>query len=369
MHLTRKHNESTHTLDEQLELFKWITEDIKDREVDAILVAGDVFDGPTTPTERNAAIEVFRQFATHCQVAICRGNHDQIGDLNYLGQIHSKYAILVYDQPRICHFGFGPKMAVLPWPTRASIANTVAAQSLDAIDAAATSALQAVLTWFRSEEPDILLSHCEIGSALMSSGQPVTGRADFELSTHDLFDIGASYCALGHIHDQQSWSSLDRHIRYAGSVRQTFFGGHVCPGYTIIDTGHNHMVDYIGHVEVPVRRLVTVGLDTVTLQPQSENPGTPQAYKIKYETTQDSREADYKKAQQKRDLLLSGGAHSVVIEPKIKLTERVRSTTIAEVSTIKDQVEATWQATSRPKRGDQILEKLREIEEGEINES
>ena len=71
---------------EEFEAFlAWLTETIREREIDALLVAGDVFD---TSTPSNRAQELYYRFlcrvvASHCRhVVVIAGNHDSPSFLN-----------------------------------------------------------------------------------------------------------------------------------------------------------------------------------------------------------------------------------------------------------------------------------------------
>ncbi len=364
LHITEESNGHTDTLDEQVDRLLWIGDDMAQRGVQLILVAGDVFDSVSTPRERNAAIRVMRQWASAASIIIARGNHDRAGDLEYLGSIDVCTAIVACEQPRVLSITEDHRVyriAVLPWPNKSGIASRVADLSLDTIDDTANAAMAAVLSWFKMQSPDILLAHCEIGASVLGAGQTLTGRADYPLSVDDVFDVGAKYAALGHIHDRQAWERdnghAPRYVRYAGAPRQTKFSEAAEPGYTVVD------IDDIGcvtfqHIPVPGRQLVTIGLN------DHMGDCKDQAVKIKYTVRSDEREQVYAQAQVQRDQILTASAHSVCIEPKIQVTDRVRCDTITEVTTLPEQVEELWKLGERPARGDEIREKLGTIMEG-----
>jgi DNA repair exonuclease SbcCD nuclease subunit len=357
-------NLAAHTLDEQLAIMHWIAGDINDREVDVVLVAGDVFNGITTPDERNVTIEIFRALSAVAPVHLVRGNHDRLGDLHYLSCLKTyPNGIQVHDRPNFSFWHLDDvrsfSMATLPWPTKSGIVGAVEDLTLDKINIIGNTAMQRILGWFRMKKPDIILAHCELGAARMISEQPLAGRCEYELMVYDLLGINAEYSALGHIHDRQEWCSDHQIVRYSGAVRHTAFGGRTDPGYTIVDINNDATITT--HVPVPSRQLRTIVLESSCTYDKPIIKGD--AYRLQYKTSSDEREHKRSLVEAIESRLLTDGAQSVVLDPKVRITEVIRSKSIVTATTSADQVEEAWELTGRPERGREIQEKLTSIEE------
>lgn len=371
IHLTDRKGDSQATLDEQVELCRWIGEHAEEAGVDVLLVAGDIFDHSSTPDMRAAAITILRQWASDRPVAAVRGNcsHDRPGDISFLAEIRSEYEIRVYD-----HFAFvvqhGLLLASIPWPTKAGLAQ---AGSQQGVDSAAQRAMRSLLSGIKArwdEEPlwpRIILAHAELGSATMDTGQQVLAHADFPLHAQDLIDTGADYIALGHIHKHQV---IDDRICYAGSIRQTAYGQDDTKGYCLVDVERG-LPPAIQHIQAPSRRLVTYegafsGDDAdgdLLVFEIGNNLHVGDAVRLKYTATQAQRERARYWAEDYRETLLAGGAHSAKIDATIVPSTRVRSEAIQMAKTLPEKLAAYWDSDEcRPDRTEQILRKLRDLE-------
>ena len=70
--------------EEHLEFFRWLLEQISSNDIDAVIVAGDIFDTGTPPSY---ARELYNQFVVdisllRCTFVVLGGNHDSVSTLN-----------------------------------------------------------------------------------------------------------------------------------------------------------------------------------------------------------------------------------------------------------------------------------------------
>lgn len=364
LHIDDRPGDSRETLAEQVERLVWIGDDAAARGAEVMLCAGDVFERTSTPAERNAAIEVFGAWASRMPVVVVYGNHDRPGDLDYLAAIRTKEPIAVRSRPDTVMVG-NLTVACLPWPRKAWLAGKVAGDK--DLSTVATEAMRTVLHGLtaavavHSGCPSVLLAHVEIGSAKLDSGQPLTGHADIELTAEDLLNVGADYCALGHIHQQQV---LTPGVCYAGSPRQTTFGQDPDKGYVLVDfeTARHEIV------RTPGRELVTIeavwddelhGLVTPVIREDSIGASV----RLTYHVDAANREQAAAQADESRAALLEAGVHSVKLDPRVKSVHRVRSDAIRDARTNADRLRALWAARGDgPAREMNILAKLNELE-------
>jgi exonuclease SbcD len=373
-HITERPGEGQLTLDEQVESLQWIGRDAEEQGAELICHGGDVFDHLSTPTERNAAIAVFADWASRMPVVVVYGNHDRPGDLDYLEALRTQHSITVFSTPGR-YIASGATIACLPWPRKANLAGRLAAGQN--VSAAAAEAMRAILQGFAvdfatSKDARILLAHAELGGAQLDNGQPVAGRADIELAEADLAATGADAVLLGHIHKRQT---IGDRIHYAGSPRPTAFGQEGPHGYTLIDVDRGR-APVRQFRQAPYRPMVTIegewipyttnGADLIDVNifdwsGADCEPGA--AVRLQYTVSEDQRVAAGNEAERAKASLLANGAHSVKIDAKVTPVHRVRSEEIREARTTADRIEAWWSSREqRPERAEVILDKLGEIE-------
>jgi len=358
------------SLPEQVKRLVWIGEHAKGCHAEVLLHAGDVFERLSTPAERNAAIEVFQAWAEHMPVVAIEGNHDRPNDLAYLTHLASQHPIVVTARPDVISVA-GIRVACLPWPRKSWLASKV--EPGQDINAVAADAMRAILAGFAAQAPDILLAHVEVGAALLDTGQPMSGRADIELSVDELSAV-APYVALGHIHKRQEFSGCNGTVCYAGSPRQTTFGEGADKGYTLVATD-GHGQPRLEHINAPGRTLHSLeatwdgedlSVPDGTLPDFRRGAMASESLRLTYHVDASDREQADAVAKSMRDHLLAAGAHSVKLDPRIRNVQRARCEEIRSAASNADRIRAWW--TSRgetPSREGAILDKLNELE-GEI---
>lgn len=375
-HITERRGESGVSLEEQVDILRWIGKDAADQGAELILHAGDVFDGATTPAERNAAIEIFTNWGDVAPVICVFGNHDRHGELDLLSRIRTHNEIVVCDRPDVVVGN--AIVSCLPWPRKSWLAGRLEPdKDFGAVAAEAMRALlRSIAVGFQEvEAPRVLLAHVELGAALVDSGQPLTGRADVELSVGDLLEAEADVVCLGHIHKFQRHA--DR-IVYAGSPRQTNFGESLPKGHCIIDVERGKP-PVIEHRQAPGRELVTVRAhmrDNLLCEAESGSPLTDGAgiftadlepiVRLVYEVEESQRHDAAAQADSWRKMWIGSGVHSVKLDARTITTTRVRSEAIREARTNEDRLRAYWEARQEtPDRAEAILAKLATLE-GEV---
>jgi DNA repair exonuclease SbcCD nuclease subunit len=327
-----------------------------------MLVAGDIFDSGSTPSERNAAIDVFRYWAQDFPVVAIYGNHEIPGDLDFLAHLRTKNEVTIRSRPSaegMVRYG-GAVIAALPWPRKSALVAKMAATSALDVNRAAGEAMRAILLGYaaafaKEGGPRIILGHLELGAATADSGQPMVGRCDIDVVQTDLKGTGADAILLGHIHRAQT---IGDRIRYAGSPRQTSFGEEGLKGYSLV-TVERGKPPVIEHRHIPSRQLITIGLD-------DKAPDVTRAsVRLVYETSEDARQQTAERAEKLKDEWIAAGAHSFKIDARTIATSRVRSLEVQAAKTMAEKVDAYWTAKGvefTRERALAILGKLSEIE-------
>ncbi len=231
-------------LDEHKAFLRWLVEQVKEQEVSAVLVAGDVFDTGTPPSY---ARELYNGFIvelqqTGAQLVILGGNHDSVAMLNesrsLLGCLNvqvipgmlddAEHQVLVLadrdGQP-------GAVLCAVPFirarEVMASEAGQSAADKQQALQQAIADHYRQLFE--RAEQLRDRLAPSVAGRSLpiVATGHLTTVGASSSDSVREIY-IGtleafpasafppADYIALGHIHRPQKVGGHD-HIRYCGS--------------------------------------------------------------------------------------------------------------------------------------------------------
>lgn len=202
----------------------------REREVDAVLVAGDVFDKPV-PSE--SAVAVLDDFLTALQqqgtaVFLIAGNHDSADRLQFMSRVLHKAGVYIagtFTGTVPCvrmQDGYGPvDVYLLPYLRPLEVRPIFPNRELNTHEDAVRAALSTV-----SHEEDVrrvLVAHQFVsanGEALLRSDSEAASVGGLDCVDASVFS-GFSYVALGHLHGAQRVGSET--VRYAGSPLQYSF--------------------------------------------------------------------------------------------------------------------------------------------------
>ena len=223
--------------------FDWLHQQLIEKEIDALIIAGDVFDthNPSAESTRlyyNFLMRVHLSLP-HLKTVVIGGNHDSSQRLDAarevlkalntyviggLPKIHSSTWNDLYVHVKSMRSGEEVWIAAVPF-LKASDLPLKPSED----DHRMINGVREVYQWVVDKLEDkitddqalILTGHCEMSSGLLSldSERRPRGYGDHSLPT-DVFttseSIRPAYIALGHLHLAQEISSLD-HIRYSGA--------------------------------------------------------------------------------------------------------------------------------------------------------
>ena len=223
--------------------FLWLLEQIRLHEVDALIVAGDIFDSGAPPSY---AREMYNQFIvdihnTGCQLIILAGNHDSVATLNeskaLLACLNTRVVSCVADECDDFVFPLktrqgdtGAILCAIPFIRPRDVIVSQAGQSgqekqqvmqqaiadyYQKLYQQATKLQKASKTASKQAIPIIATGHLTtVGASTSDSVR------DIYIGTLDAFPASAfppaDYIALGHIHKPQKVAKSE-HIRYSGS--------------------------------------------------------------------------------------------------------------------------------------------------------
>jgi len=241
-------------LDDQLHVLKQLKSYAKEHQVDAILIAGDIFDRTMPPADAVAALDGFlNQLRAELPIPIIMisGNHDSAERLGF-GSMHMKESglhilsdLANITTPVVIESKEGPVHVYgIPFndPVQVREAFNCDVKTYDEAHTYLADKIQAARI---DGVPSILMSHCFIDGAQESDSEKhisIGGADRVSYQPLESFD----YVALGHLHAPQSKG--EEHIRYSGSLLKYSFSEYKQKkGITIVELDSNGLVSYKHH--------------------------------------------------------------------------------------------------------------------------
>lgn len=224
LHLGRQFNRISLEEDHSAVL-EQIVEAVKAHDVDALIIAGDVFDRAAPP---QSAVRQFNGFLqrvkaeTNAAVAMIAGNHDSGDriDLSAIAADRSRWlirgAISAEETPLLLNDEHGTiAISALPFAYEYAARECFESETI----ATPEDVLVAQVAVARAKVPEgarwIIVAHAFVtGGSVSDSERSLTRVGGIETVRASAFD-GAHYVALGHLHRPQSVGG--EHIRYSGS--------------------------------------------------------------------------------------------------------------------------------------------------------
>ena len=268
---------------EEFEAFlTWLAETIQQNEIDALLVAGDIFD---TSAPSNRAQELYYRFLCRVAASSCRhvvvvaGNHDSPSFLNAPKELLKALDVHVVgsatsspeDEVLVLRNEQDiPELIVCAVPYLrdrdirvAEVGESVEAKERKIIDGIRTHyAAVAALAKQKRDELEVDIPIVAMGHLFTAGGQTVDGDGVRELYvgslahvTAGIFPTSFDYLALGHLHVPQAVNGSET-IRYSGSPLPMGFGEakqqkSVCQ--VVFDQGEDHITTAsVQLIDVPV---------------------------------------------------------------------------------------------------------------------
>ena len=349
-------------------ILDYVGEHAADALLDAVIIAGDVFDTRSTPAERLYLASWLSALADVAPVEIIHGNHDSPDDVELFGRLDMP-RVRVWTRPIVVKQG-DALIAFLPWPDLGRLAAALpSSATIDERREAARGALLDILRGMHDDlaahrGPTLLVAHMPVTGAAMDSGQPVTGGAELALSADDLLTCGAGGVALGHVHlRQQMKSGDDRPVWYSGATFRGSFGEATGGKGGLLWEWAGSRWNVVPW-DVPARRMLLInrrwtepeegsddeqggGLEYDSGEDQDAAQDVRDAeVRLRVAFPADRREAALRIAGNNRDSYLSLGAVSVTLDPRPIIVQRTRCSKITAARTTAEKLAAWAQAVA-----------------------
>ncbi len=241
-HLGRQfHNVSL--LEDQRVVLDQIIDYLKQQPVDALIIAGDIYDRSVPPT---VAIELMNQFINlvcgelQIPIILIPGNHDGAQRLGF-GAEQLKQAGLHI----IANFEDMLKPVVIETEQAGEVAfygmpyndpETVRhyySEPASTHDDAHQLLCEKIRQQFKPQQHNILISHCFVDGAIESDSERPLSIGGSDRVSHEHF-VDFDYVALGHLHQPQKKG--EEFIRYSGSpMKYSFSEQHQKKGMTLVE--------------------------------------------------------------------------------------------------------------------------------------
>lgn len=227
-HIGRQfHNVSL--LDDQRHVLEQLLTYVVDEQVDAVLIAGDIYDRSVPPATAVALLdEILHRLCEelHVPVILIPGNHDSAERLAFAARqlkragLHILADLHTVAEPVVLSGAYGDVAFYgIPYhdPEQVRHAFDAPVRNHDEAHGFLVDKIHQVRD---ASVPSVLISHCFIdGAAESESERPLSiGGAD-RVGFEPLIDF--TYVALGHLHQPQHRGA--EHIRYAGSLMKYSF--------------------------------------------------------------------------------------------------------------------------------------------------
>ncbi|SOC88774.1 Exodeoxyribonuclease I subunit D [Curtobacterium sp. 314Chir4.1] len=222
-------------LEHQAAFLDWLVDLVRERAIDLVVIAGDVYDRAIPPVDAVRMLSLaLERLAESATVVLTPGNHDSAARLGFgAGVMGARVRILAEPAgiatPVLVDDDSGP-VAVYGIPylhpdlTRyalAAVPDEPLARSHQAVVGAAMDRIRADLAG-RAGARSVVVAHAFVGGTEPSDSEQDIRVGGVDRVAESVFD-GVDYVALGHLHGPQRVGAGDR-IRYAGSPLAFSFG-------------------------------------------------------------------------------------------------------------------------------------------------
>lgn len=217
LHIGKIIHEFSMLEDQKYALNKLITL-IKEEEVDALVIAGDLYDRSVPPSN---AVEVLSDFfttilrETKAKILVVAGNHDSGERLSFLQKILEKEGLYIEGS----YNGDVKKVTLkdvdfylLPYTDPAEVRKLHKNPDIKTHD----DAMRFIVESIKPKGKSVLIAHAFVGKeSLSSDSERPLNIGNAEIVDHSIFN-DFTYTALGHLHRAQKVG--EENIRYSGSL-------------------------------------------------------------------------------------------------------------------------------------------------------
>ncbi|TMX43717.1 exonuclease sbcCD subunit D [Vibrio rotiferianus] len=248
-HLGRQfHNVSL--LDDQQAVLDQLIQYIENNPVDAVVVAGDIYDRSVPPT---IAIELLNKVVKricgelNTPMILISGNHDGAERLGFGSEQMKNAGLHIISNfedmltPVVIETESAGQVAFYGMPYNdPEQVRFVYQEPVSTHDQAHKLLAEKITEQFQPEQRNVLVSHCFVDGAIESESERPISIGGSDRVSHEHF-LNFDYVALGHLHQPQKKG--EEYIRYSGSLMKYSFGEqNQKKGFTLVEIDQNGFV-------------------------------------------------------------------------------------------------------------------------------
>lgn len=270
LHIGKRLNEFSF-LEEQEYLLKQIVEKAQELKVDAVVMAGDIYDKAIPSVEAMQLLEslLISLVKAQIKVLIIAGNHDSVERLSFGNSFMEGCGVYISSRYRgstekvTLKDGKGVEadFYLLPFLKPSSVRDYLPEEEKSAIKCTEDAVTKAVeLMAIDEKRINILVAHQTVGGFEASSA----GSEDNTLSIGGSDNVnpellqGFDYVALGHLHNAKAVADIDK-IRYAGTPLTYSFSSHeAAKSMTLVEFSSKEAFTYTEIPLIPRLKVLTI---------------------------------------------------------------------------------------------------------------
>ncbi|MGL4379776.1 MAG: exonuclease SbcCD subunit D [Vibrio sp.] len=248
-HLGRQFHQVS-LLDDQRAVLGQLLAYLRANPVDAVVVAGDIYDRSVPPT---AAIDLLDEVVSvicgelNTPLLLIPGNHDGAKRLGFAAKQMKNSGLHIFAdfeqmmQPITLHSAQAGAVTFWGMPYHdPELVRHHYQNQLTTHDAAHQFLCEKILAQADATQRNVLISHCFVDGAMESESERPLSIGGSDRVDHRHF-LAFDYVALGHLHQPQTKGA--EHIRYSGSLMKYSFGEqHQSKGATLVELDQHGFV-------------------------------------------------------------------------------------------------------------------------------
>ncbi|WP_101960664.1 exonuclease SbcCD subunit D [Vibrio harveyi] len=237
-------------LDDQQAVLDQLIQYIENNPVDAVVVAGDIYDRSVPPT---IAIELLNKVVKricgelNTPMILISGNHDGAERLGFGSEQMKNAGLHIISNfedmltPVVIETESAGQVAFYGMPYNDPEQVRFAYQEpVSTHDQAHKLLAEKIAEQFQPEQRNVLVSHCFVDGAIESESERPLSIGGSDRVSHEHF-LNFDYVALGHLHQPQKKG--EEYIRYSGSLMKYSFGEqNQKKGFTLVEIDQNGFV-------------------------------------------------------------------------------------------------------------------------------
>ncbi|MDW5299661.1 MAG: exonuclease SbcCD subunit D [Sedimentibacter sp.] len=259
--------------EEQRHFIDYLINVVKEKNIDAVVIAGDVFDYSVSSSE---AITLYNYAVTRlCNeigipVIIAAGNHDGAARLASCNELLKKAGLYINGKlsndikaVELENLNIYP----LPYFNADEVKALYPEEKISTYSDAMNLVIKNIKQSFQPGKKNILMCHCFVSGSVLSESDRTAMVGGTSVVSADIFD-GFDYVAMGHLHKAQN---RGYNIRYSGSpLKYSFSESTNTKTITILDISDEIKVEEIEVIPLRETRVIKGTFDEVLAVAQND---------------------------------------------------------------------------------------------------